>query len=102
MRIVEQKDFKDEIASGVTFVDFFATWCGPCKMLSPVLEQVEADNPGIKFIKVDTDEAMETAQEYGIMSIPSMFIFIDGQVVAQTGGYQPKGQLQNFIDNALK
>ncbi len=102
MRVVEAKEFKDVIAEGVTFVDFFATWCGPCKMLGPVLEEVAVENPDIKFVKVDCDESPNVAREYGIMSIPAMFLFKDGEVLDKTGGYQQKKQLQQFIDNALK
>ena len=78
MKIINAEEFNETIKSGLTLVDFFAEWCGPCKMLGPVLEEVSKDYPDINFVKVNVDENMDLAGQFGIMSIPTVYIFIDG------------------------
>lgn len=91
MKIVDTNEFKNEIESGVTVVDFFATWCGPCKMLSPVLEGLSGEMEGkAKFIKVDIDQSLDLANEFQISSVPTMIIFKDGQKAEQLIGFLPK------------
>ena len=97
MNIVAEKDFKNEISSGYTIVDFFADWCGPCKMLGPVLEEVAEEHQDIKFFKVNVDEAMDVASKYGIMSIPNVIMFKDGEAVNRFVGLQSKEDIENFI-----
>ncbi|MER2107353.1 MAG: thioredoxin [Solibacillus sp.] len=102
MAIVQATDqnFEREILDGVVLVDFFATWCGPCKMIAPVLEELAAEvGDDVKIVKVDVDESQVTAAEYQIMSVPSLVLFVDGEVKARTGGFMPKELLQEFIDN---
>ncbi|MER1986685.1 MAG: thioredoxin [Solibacillus sp.] len=102
MAIVQATDqnFEREILDGVVLVDFFATWCGPCKMIAPVLEELAAEvGDDVKIVKVDVDESQITAAEYQIMSVPSLVLFVDGEVKARTGGFMPKELLQEFIDN---
>jgi len=78
-------------ASGTVLVDFFATWCGPCKMMAPVVEEVAAENAGsVSVYKIDVDENPTIAQQYGVMSIPTFIAFKNGQPVAKTLGAQPK------------
>ena len=87
--------FDEKTNNGVTFTDFWATWCGPCRMQSPVIEQL-AEEMGDKvfFSKVDVDANQETAAKFGIMSIPTMLIKKDGQVVDTIVGYHTKEQLE--------
>ena len=102
MAIVNATDqtFEQEILKGVVLVDFWATWCGPCKMLAPVLEDLSEDlGDEVKIVKVDVDENQITASEHEVMSIPTLLLFVDGEVKARTGGYMPKELLQEFIDN---
>lgn len=96
------KTFKEETAHGVTFTDFWATWCGPCRMQSPVIEQL-AEEMGDKvfFSKVDVDANQETAAKFGIMSIPTMLIKKDGQVVDTIVGYHTKEQLQKKLEEYI-
>lgn len=101
MKVVLGKDFDEEIKSGIVLVDFFAEWCGPCKMLGPVLEEISQEKTDIKFIKVDVDEAMDIADRYSIMSIPAVFLFRDGQLIGKTGGYQGKNTLIAWIEKNL-
>lgn len=95
-----EENFDQEIANGVTLVDFYADWCGPCKMIAPVLDEIAAEMSGIaKVLKVNVDEAQELAQRYGVMSIPNLIVFKDGQNVQQAVGFQPKEALVNMIDS---
>lgn len=102
MKIVENNEFRSEIESGVTVVDFFATWCGPCKMLSPVLEGLAGEMEGkVNFIKVDIDQSLELASEFQISSVPTMVIFKDGQKVDQLVGFLPKEKIQQAVEANL-
>ena len=91
--------FDEKTNNGVTFTDFWVTWCGPCRMQSPVIEQL-AEEMGDKvfFSKVDVDANQETAAKFGIMSIPTMLIKKDGQVVDTIVGYHTKEQLQKKLE----
>lgn len=94
--------FDEKTNNGVTFTDFWATWCGPCRMQSPVIEQL-AEEMGDKvfFSKVDVDANQETAAKFGIMSIPTMLIKKDGQVVDTIVGYHTKEQLQKKLEGRI-
>ncbi|WP_010289182.1 thioredoxin [Kurthia massiliensis] len=100
MAIINATDqtFYDDTKNGLVLVDFWATWCGPCKMLAPVLEQL-ATEIDVPIVKLEVEENPATASEYSIMSVPSLFLMKDGEVVAKTGGYQPKELLEEFINN---
>ena len=91
--------FDEKTNNGATFTDFWATWCGPCRMQSPVIEQL-AEEMGDKvfFSKVDVDANQETAAKFGIMSIPTMLIKKDGQVVDTIVGYHTKEKLQKKLE----
>lgn len=100
MAIVKGTDatFSNEIAQGLVLVDFWATWCGPCKMIAPVLEEIDAEiGDTLKIVKLDVDQNQATAAEYQVMSIPTLLLFKDGNVVDKTVGFQPKEALQAFI-----
>ena len=92
-------EFNEKIASGRVLVDFFATWCGPCKMLAPILEEVDERKEAgeLLIVKVDVDEAGEIAAKYGIQSIPTLILFENGKAVKNALGYMPKPQLLNFL-----
>ncbi len=96
--INDQQQFNEFIKEGKVLVDFFATWCGPCKMLSPVIEQIANANPDLKVVKVDVDEAPAIASKYGIQAIPTLFLLKDGEIVNQAMGYMNRNQLENFIN----
>lgn len=89
--------YKEEIKEGLVLVDFFATWCGPCNMLAPVIENLVKEHEELKVIKVDVDEAQEIAYQFGIQSIPTLLLYKDGQIVNRGLGYMNKNQLENFI-----
>ncbi len=80
-------------------VDFFATWCGPCKMLGPILEEVADENDSVEIVKVDIDENMALAQRFGLMSVPTLIIFKNGQEVAREIGFKQKDEILEIINN---
>jgi len=84
------------------FVDFWAEWCGPCRMVSPVVEELASEYDGkVKFVKVNVDEANELASKYNVFSIPTLVLFNNGQIVGQQVGAASKESYKNMIDNAL-
>ena len=101
-KIVTTNEFDDAVKEGVVLVDFYADWCGPCKMLSPVLDELAADVEGkASVIKVNVDTESELAQKYQVSSIPAIKIFKNGEIVNETMGFQPKAKLEELINNAL-
>ncbi|KGA98139.1 thioredoxin [Alkalihalobacillus alcalophilus ATCC 27647 = CGMCC 1.3604] len=99
---VTDQTFANETSEGVVLVDFWAPWCGPCKMIAPVLEELDAEiGDTAKIVKLDVDENQETAGKYSVMSIPTLLVFKDGEVVDQTVGFQPKEALAELINKHL-
>ena len=87
-----------EKGKGVTLVDFWAEWCGPCKMIAPIVEQIASEHDGkITVGKLDVDANIETASKFGVMSIPTLILFKDGEPVERLVGYRPKEQLMAKI-----
>ena len=85
----------NELIKEKTLVDFYANWCGPCKMIAPELERVES---GIKGVKVDVDELEDLAKKYGVMSIPTLILFNEGKEIKRTIGFIDKDRIEKFID----
>lgn len=99
---INKEEF-DELLKGEKPVvcDFFATWCGPCKMLSPVMDKVSEKFDNAEFVKVDVDENMELAARYGVMSIPYVAVFDKGELVAKTLGYMTEEEASDFLTESL-
>ncbi len=94
--------FEEATANGLTLTDFWATWCGPCRMQSPVIEQLDQEmGDKVAFNKVDVDENQATAAKFGIMSIPTLLIKKDGQVVDTLVGYHPKEAIEAKLNQYL-
>lgn len=97
MRIVHTNEFNEVISKGKVLVDFSATWCGPCRMLAPVLEELSEEMPDVEFVKVDVDEDGALAQRFGIMAVPTMILFENGEAVKQLQGFMNKAALKAKI-----
>ena len=100
---VDQTNFEQEVLQSKkpVLVDFFATWCGPCRMLGPTIEELEAERTDVKVVKIDIDESPAIANKYRISAVPSVFVFRNGKVAAQTMGVRPKEQLYKLIEIAM-
>lgn len=103
---VDGSNFEKEVLQSTqpVVVDFWAEWCGPCRMLGPVIERLSDKMPQAKFCKLNVDSAVDLAQEYGISSIPAVLVFSKGQVVGQSVGFSPnvEANLKGFLDNLEK
>lgn len=96
---VNDAGFKEEVGSGLTLVDFWAPWCGPCKMIAPILEELAPEVEGkANIAKLNVDDNQATASEYEVMSIPTLILFKDGEPVDKVVGFQPKEQLAALIE----
>ena len=86
-----------------TLVDFWATWCGPCRMVAPVVDELSEEYDGrINFAKVDVDQNSQVASRYGVMSIPTLIIFKDGKPVSNMVGFRPKAELKKSLEDVLE
>jgi len=98
IRYLKEKSFEEEIQSGITLVDFYADWCGPCRAMGEILETIDQ----IPILKVNVDEHSDIATKYGVMSIPTIYLFKDGKTLAHHIGMLPKDELIKWIDENSK
>lgn len=94
----DESTFNQLIAEGTVLVDFYADWCGPCMRIAPILDQLSEELTDVKIVKVNVDHNRPIAMNYNVMSIPTLILFKDGQIVAETLGFQPKEQLKAWIN----
>ncbi len=95
IKYLEKENLSDLVKEGIHLVDFYADWCGPCKMLGSVLEKLE----DVSIIKINTDTHQDIARDYGIMSIPTLVFFKDGQEVKKEIGFKDEEQLRNLLES---
>ena len=102
LKILTDSNFDAEIKNGVTLVDFWAEWCGPCRQIAPALEEISGTLSGkVKIVKLNVDENPATAAKYGIMSIPTLMLFKNGELASRQVGAQPKAKLEQWITAAV-
>lgn len=95
--ISDYQEFKAEVSEGLCLVDFYTTWCGPCKMLSPILEGIAEEHPELKLIKVDAEEAPELSAEFRISAVPTLVKIRDGKVEEIRAGYMPEAMILRWL-----
>lgn len=97
---MEIKDFNEDVLNfkGTCIVDFWAPWCGPCKMFGPIFEKTSKEYKNIKFLKVNVDENEEICKKYGVMSIPTTIVFKNGKEEKKNVGFMDENSLKKFID----
>ena len=101
-KIVGSNEFNNEVKDGVVIVDFFADWCGPCKMLAPIFEEVGNEMEGkAKFIKVNVDEARDIADKFRISTIPTMIVLKNGEMKEVSVGFMPKEKIKEMVEKHL-
>ena len=100
---INDDQFEQEVIASdrPVFVDFWAPWCGPCRMVGPFIDELAEEMPNVKFVKIDIDKNTEVAAKLGFMSIPNMIVFKDGNIVNRQIGGLPKNELKAFIENCL-
>lgn len=98
MEKVNDQNFKEQVKDGLVLVDFYADWCGPCKMMHPVLEELENDRAEAKIMQINVDESPAMSKEYGVMSIPTLILFKDGCEVERKIGFTPKAELVDWMN----
>lgn len=99
---ITDANFAQATSEGITLTDFWAEWCGPCRMQSPVVEQLSEQRSDVSFLKMDIDDNPKTAQDMGIMAIPTLIVKKDGEIVERLTGYTPAAELNRILDQYSK
>ena len=101
MKILNSNEFDSAIAKGLVLVDFYADWCGPCKMLGPVLEELANKMDQVDFYKLNVDASSDIAGRYGVQAIPNLIIFKDGKAIDQITGFGPESEIVSHLEKLL-
>jgi len=95
---LDEKNFEEFIKKGLVLIDFWAPWCGPCRMLGPILDELEKEITYIKFGKVNVDQEANLAEKYQISAVPTLIIFKDGEEIDRRMGYGPKSEIRSWLE----
>lgn len=98
IHLKEENKFDELIKEPIVLVDFYATWCGPCQLLAPILEEVEKEIPDLEIVKIDVDELPNIARRFGIMSIPTLIVFKNGKQAKTSLGYISKDEIKKLLN----
>lgn len=98
MKVIKESEFVNEINDGLVLIDFYADWCGPCKMLTPILEEINKENEDVRIIKVNIDDSRFLASYYQIKSIPTLVLLKNGQFLNKMIGFRPKKMIEELIE----
>ena len=98
---IEESEFNEKVlkSNKKVLVDFYADWCGPCKMLSPIVEKISEENDTYDFVKINVDNAEDISRKYGVMSIPTLIIFDKGEEIKKSVGFKSLDELKEFLNN---
>ena len=100
MKNISEKEFEQEVKEGIVLVDFFATWCGPCRMMAMILEEIEEEvKDKVKIVKVDVDENESLARKFGILSIPTLVLYVNGKMYEKHVGLWQKEDLLELLNS---
>ncbi len=94
---IKEKEFDEVIKEGKVLIDCYASWCGPCQMISPIIEEIASENKEYRFYKLDVDDAQTVTKEYGVMSIPSLLVFNDGKLIDKSVGLKSKSEIKDLL-----
>ena len=97
VKVLNEQDFNNEIKEGKVLVDCFAEWCGPCKMLSPIIDELSEELTDVKFFKLNVDDNQDLAMQYQIMSIPTLLIYENGKLVNTSVGLKSKDEIKELL-----
>lgn len=101
VKMYDGQPFDALVQNGITVVDSFAEWCGPCKMIAPIFSKLAGEMSDVQFVKIDTDKHSAIARHFGITSIPTLMIFKNGELVANRMGFMPEPMLRNWIQSVM-
>jgi thioredoxin 1 len=99
---IKEQNYDEIVREGIVLVDFYADWCGPCKMLAPALEALSNEREDIKIVKVNVDEQEDLARRFGVMSIPTLFLYKDNNILSKKMGFQTLDMLNEWISDSIK
>lgn len=102
MKVIRESEFYNEVNDGLVLVDFYAEWCGPCKMFAPILEQVERENDDIKVVKINIDNDKRLAAYFKVQSIPTLLVLNNGEQVEKVVGFNPKNKIEDIISRVKR
>ena len=94
---IKEEEFKDKVSTGKVLVDCYAEWCGPCKMLSPIIDEIANEKEDYSFYKLNVDDCDTVTREYGVMSIPTLLIFENGELKEKLVGFKSKEELEEIL-----